>query len=82
MILKRIFIIPERFDELIHWTKITTICIDQQDIESQIKRTWITKITREQSQYDEYDKQYEYLRRKDCSLQKNYEKAQSELMTN
>lgn len=64
--------IPERFEELYIGQKL--LLSQEKDIESQIKLLDI-KITREQSQYDEYYKQYEFYEGKTLPP-KEFEKAQ------
>ena len=64
--------IPERFDELYIGQKL--LLSQEKDIESQIKLL-DNKIMREQSQYDEYYKQYEFYEGKTLPP-KEFEKAQ------
>ena len=64
--------IPERFEELYIGQKL--LLSQEKDIESQIKLL-DTKIAREQSQYDEYYKQYEFYEGKTLPP-KEFEKAQ------
>jgi len=64
--------IPERFDELYVGQKL--LISQEKEIESQIKLL-DTKIAREQTQYDEYYKQYEFYEGKTLSP-KDFEKAQ------
>jgi len=64
--------IPERFDELYVGQKL--LLSQEKEIESQIKLL-DAKIAREQTQYDEYYKQYEFYEGKTLSP-KDFEKAQ------
>jgi len=64
--------IPERFDELYVGQKL--LLSQEKEIESQIKLLDV-KIAREQTQYDEYYKQYEFYEGKTLSP-KDFEKAQ------
>ena len=66
------YVIPERFEELYVGQKL--LLSQEKEILSQIE-TLDAKITREQSQYDEYYKQYEYYEGKTLPP-KEYEKAQ------
>ena len=67
------FIVPDRLDEL--YVGQSLLLYNQQEIELKIKAL-DTKIVREQSQYDEYDKQYQYYEGKVLSG-KDYDKSQS-----
>ena len=66
------YFIPERFEELYIGQKL--LLSQEKDIESQIKLL-DNKIAREQSQYDEYYKQYEFYEGKTLPP-KEFEKAQ------
>ena len=67
------FIVPDRLDEL--YVGQSLLLHNQQEIELKINAL-DTKIIREQSQYDEYDKQYQYYEGKVLSG-KDYDKSQS-----
>ena len=64
--------IPKRFEELYVGQQL--LLFNQKELESQIESLDL-KISREQSQYDEYYKQYEYYEGKTLSP-KDYEKSQ------
>ena len=66
------FVVPERFEEL--YVGQSLLLHNQQEIELKIKAL-DSKISREQSQYDEYDKQYQYYQGKTLSA-KEYDKSQ------
>jgi hypothetical protein len=67
------FVVPERFEEL--YVGQSLLLHNQQEIELKIKAL-DSKISREQSQYDEYDKQYQYYQGKTLSA-KEYDKSQT-----
>ena len=67
------YVLPERFEELYVGQKL--MLFDKQELESNIESLDI-KITREQSQYDEYFKQYQYYEGKTLSPEE-YKKAQN-----
>ncbi|MBL7018498.1 MAG: matrixin family metalloprotease [Nitrosopumilus sp.] len=67
------YVLPERFEELYVGQKL--MLFDKQELESNIELLDI-KITREQSQYDEYFKQYQYYEGKTLSPEE-YKKAQN-----
>lgn len=67
------YVLPERFEELYVGQQL--LLFDKQELESNIESLDI-EITREQSQYDEYFKQYQYYEGKTLSPQE-YEKAQN-----
>jgi hypothetical protein len=67
------FVVPERFEEL--YVGQSLLLHNQQEIELKIKAL-DSKIAREQSQYDEYDKQYQYYQGKTLSA-KEYDKSQT-----
>ena len=67
------YVLPERFEELYVGQQL--LLFDKQELESNIESLDI-KISREQSQYDEYFKQYQYYEGKTLSPEE-YEKAQN-----
>ena len=67
------YVLPERFEELYVGQQL--LLFDKQELESNIESLNI-KITREQSQYDEYFKQYQYYEGRTLSPEE-YEKAQN-----
>jgi len=67
------YVLPERFDELYVGQQL--LLFDKQELQSSIESLDV-KITREQSQYDEYFKQYQYYEGKTLAPQE-YEKAQN-----
>ena len=67
------YVLPERFEELYVGQQL--LLFDKQELESNIESLDI-KISREQSQYDEYFKQYQYYEGKILSPEE-YEKAQN-----
>ena len=66
------YVIPDRLDELYVGQKL--LLVQEKEIQSQIE-SLDHKITREESQYDEYYKQYEFYEGKTLS-QEDYQKAQ------
>jgi hypothetical protein len=67
------YVLPERFEELYVGQQL--LLFDKQELESNIESLDI-KISREQSQYDEYFKQYQYYEGKTLSPEE-YKKAQN-----
>jgi len=70
------YVIPERFEELFVGQKL--LLTEKQELQSNIE-SLDSKIIREQSQYDEYFKQYQYYEGKTLDPQE-YDKAQNVLI--